>query len=102
MFKKGLSDIDIIFATSGYNSGSLAVTNTDRSSKAIQVYDKNGPVTKSEVFSLEEIEIQWICMASKGRRGRPGHPSYDPNPEWSECNTATINHVTSVALVLLA
>ena len=58
-------------------------------SEQIQVYDSSGPVTQNAVFSLEEIEMQWICMESRGKSGRPGHYSYDPNPEWSDCNEAT-------------
>ena len=67
-------------------------------SEQIQVYDSSGPVTQNEVFSLEEIEMQWICMESKRRSGRPGHYSYDPNPEWSDCNQASSPHY---ALILL-
>ena len=36
-------------------------------SEQIQAYDRNGPVTKPEVFSMEEIEMQWICMESRGK-----------------------------------
>ena len=67
-------------------------------SEQIQVYDSSGPVSQNEVFSLEEIEMQWICMESKGKSGRPGHYSYDPNPEWSDCNQASS---PQYALILL-
>ena len=67
-------------------------------SEQIQVYDRSGPVKQNEVFSLEEIEMQWICMESRGKSGRPGHYSYDPNPEWSDCNQASS---PQYALILL-
>ena len=92
----------------------MSVMNADKYSKKyadiyggdntnqVQVYDKNGPVEKEEIFSMEEIEMQWICRAGRGRAGRPGHYSYDPSrEEWSECNSATINYPTPVIFVFL-
>ena len=94
--------------------GSLSVLNADKYSKKysdiyggdntnqIQVYDKNGPVEKEQIFSMEEIQMQWICMASRGRAGRPDHYSYDPSrEEWSECNTSTISRLTPVIFILV-
>jgi len=86
--------------------GSLNVKNyadvyVGDNSEQIQAYDRNGPVTKPEVFSMEEIEMQWICMESRGKSGRPGHPSYDPNPEWSDCNQA-ISHQYAPVLLLIS
>ena len=88
---KGIQDFEI--PKSG-TRGFLGVENADifaaadvyvgDNSEQIQVYDRTGPVSQPEVFSLEEIEMQWICMESRGKSGRPGHPSYDPNPEWSD------------------
>ena len=73
-----------------------------RITQSIQVHGPNGPVTSDVVLSLGEIEMQWICMASRGRAGRPDHPSYDPsNEEWSDCNMATDNRVTPI-IVLFA
>ena len=59
--------------------GSLNVKNADihakdyadvyvgDNSEQIQAYDRNGPVTTPEVFSMEEIEMQWIFMESRGK-----------------------------------
>ena len=130
-FKKGSSDIDIIFASSVKGSyiqllfdiksfkipipgvrGALNVKNADihandyadvyvgDNSEQIQAYDRSGPVKEQEEFSLEEIEMQWICMESRGKSGRPGHPSYDPNPEWSDCNQAISQQFAPVLLLI--
>ena len=69
-------------------------------SEEIQVYDSSGPVTQNAVLSLEEIEMQWICMESRGKSGRPGHYSYDPNPEWSDCNEATSHPYAPIVLLI--
>ena len=69
-------------------------------SEQIQAYDRNGPVKKPEVFSMAEIEMQWICMESRGKSGRPGHPSYDPNPEWSDCNQAFSHQYAPILLLI--
>ena len=100
MFKNGSDDFDFTFATYPQESWLYVRNVNGNSTEQLQVYDKNGPIAEAKSFPLEEIEMQWICMTSRGRPGRPDHPKYDPSKaEWSECNTATDNRVIPFIVV---